>query len=146
MPESVMSQALRPPPTGIELGPRMRDLQPSNFTSPSCGQPHASSHLGSAGYFRRLFRERLHCIQARSHTQWAPLETFPNSANAGHYGQERVSQTQETDQTANVENLCRCAEQPLLKRHAYTSSSIDLELTAACFAFFILSPYRADSQ
>jgi hypothetical protein len=35
---------------------------------------------------------------------------------------------------------------PLLRCHDYTSFSIDLELIAAGFAFFIESPYCVDSQ
>jgi hypothetical protein len=43
-------------------------------------------------------------------TEWAQLEKFPYSANAGHPGENHDGQTDKTDQAANVENVRYCAK------------------------------------
>jgi hypothetical protein len=58
-----------------------------------------------------------------SHTEWAPLEEFPYSANAGHSGQDHNGQPDEADQAANVKNLGYCAELSPFGDHRDTTKS-----------------------
>ena len=45
-----------------------------------------------------------------SHTEWAPLEEFTYSADAGHPGDNHNGHTDKTDQATKVENLRHCAK------------------------------------
>ena len=81
-----------------------------------------------------------------SHTEWAPLEEFTYSANAGHAGENHKGQTQKTNQAAKVENLRQCAKLPPFGHQRYPSFSKYLKLVSTIAAPFFKDFDRLDSQ
>ena len=81
-----------------------------------------------------------------SHTEWAPLEKFPYSANAGHSGENHNGQPDETKQSANAKNLRQRAELSPLEHHKCTSFPKYLKLMPALHVLLLKNLDRLNSK
>jgi hypothetical protein len=82
----------------------------------------------------------------RSHAQWAPLEMFPYSANAGHAGKNHNGQTHKADLATNVENLRCSTELSPFGDHRFPSFPKDLKLVPTVCTPFLINLDRPDSE
>jgi len=81
-----------------------------------------------------------------SHTEWAALQNFPYSANAGQSGQNHDRQTHEANQSTNVKNLRQPAKLSPFCDHRYTSFPKHLKLMPTLRTSLLINFNRRDSE